>query len=790
MRNPQTYYNCKPQRNMKISLVLSILFFANMALFSQNSFQITGRVLDKESQNPIEYCNISIISKNSILAGGITDAKGYFKLELQKSNYKMVISYVGYKTDTFDLGFISSNRYLGNFELFVDNVSLNEVLILESKTNYKIDKTVITITDSERKQASELADLVEKIGGVSFDRINNKYSVDNSSTVKFLVNGIEKDNAYIQGINPLKIKLIEILRYPTGKYALENYSAVINIVTFTDYVGYDFLLEDMLIPNFRDVSKIANTNKANALFNYTINKTNLYIGINNNYNQYDLKRYSSLKNDSLEIITQSATQNSLRSNIISNELLAGGDFNLNPKNTISYEIKFLYPNENSNDFENEELFIDRANDSIILTRKLSQVSNIKNKRIYNVLLYRHQFDLNKEIQIQYNFNQGNKITEQSFGVDENLFLNRISTASTESYLSVDYNQAINNKLSTNLGGIQINSFLNSTSLLSDFKSSTNRTGLYSYFSYSFNNNFGLKIGYAFEYMILKNGLESNYYYILQPNLNFRLNLNKNITVRVIYNIETGYPSTNQILPSTLYLSNYFLIRGNSQLRPSYVHNVNTSINFFKNKLEISPYFRYSENLISERIYEQDSTFLVSYVNADFYIQTGVKINMSFPFFKNRLMLKTSFDLFESEISCGNDVNRILDWTANNQLIYNIPKFKTMFIVNHQKYIYKSLTINGYKSSGMDYWMLGTRNVLFKNRLTIMLMYTLPLDFLVSYEQKNYMTKEKTSNLEVNNLAVLKNLLMIKLTFKIGNGKQVKSIEKKLIQVESEDNKLF
>jgi hypothetical protein len=67
---------------------------------SAQSIRIKGQVIDATTQNPLPYANLSNLSSNS---GGITDAEGYFALELSSWSDQVVVSYIGYDSQRLQL---------------------------------------------------------------------------------------------------------------------------------------------------------------------------------------------------------------------------------------------------------------------------------------------------------------------------------------------------------------------------------------------------------------------------------------------------------------------------------------------------------------------------------------------------------------------------------------------------------------------------------------------------------------------------------------------------------------
>ncbi|RFZ94645.1 hypothetical protein D0C36_03630 [Mucilaginibacter conchicola] len=125
---------------MKIYLILIILLFPP-ALFAQIS--ISGRVLNQNDAKPI--ANASIFISNAT-TGSSTDAEGKFSLQnIKPGKYELVISAVGFETDTRPVNVSGTDVSLGDVRLFVKTNSLKEVVVTAKRDpnrqrNYELFK--------------------------------------------------------------------------------------------------------------------------------------------------------------------------------------------------------------------------------------------------------------------------------------------------------------------------------------------------------------------------------------------------------------------------------------------------------------------------------------------------------------------------------------------------------------------------------------------------------------------------------------------------------------------------
>ncbi|MDA3859810.1 MAG: DUF5686 family protein, partial [Melioribacteraceae bacterium] len=110
---------------MKIihSLFLVIILFPTL-LFGQ-VFTIDGSISDRKTKRPLAYANIQVLNTS---LGTSSNVDGKYLLRLKKGNYKLVASYIGYKSDTTSLH-VNMDIPI-NFKLSYTPVRLEEVTVL------------------------------------------------------------------------------------------------------------------------------------------------------------------------------------------------------------------------------------------------------------------------------------------------------------------------------------------------------------------------------------------------------------------------------------------------------------------------------------------------------------------------------------------------------------------------------------------------------------------------------------------------------------------------------------
>ena len=134
----------------RLSYLLIILFFSN----SVSQEFVDGKILFSENNNdyPIEGASINWLDTNK---GTISDEKGLFKLERHLDNDLIVISYIGFKSDTISVKNIKS---ITHYMTISEDNSLDEVVVSKRRNSaqrtYLMPQNIINISEEELLKAA------------------------------------------------------------------------------------------------------------------------------------------------------------------------------------------------------------------------------------------------------------------------------------------------------------------------------------------------------------------------------------------------------------------------------------------------------------------------------------------------------------------------------------------------------------------------------------------------------------------------------------------------------------
>jgi hypothetical protein len=113
---------------------------SQMALSEVRDVTITGKVIDKDVNLPLEYATIAFFSKkeNKIVGGGITDPEGNFSIQIPSGTYDISVEYISYKTKTIPNRTLTKDSDLGVLGIAIDIEALGEVEVIAERTTVEI----------------------------------------------------------------------------------------------------------------------------------------------------------------------------------------------------------------------------------------------------------------------------------------------------------------------------------------------------------------------------------------------------------------------------------------------------------------------------------------------------------------------------------------------------------------------------------------------------------------------------------------------------------------------------
>jgi outer membrane receptor protein involved in Fe transport len=248
--------------------------------FSQH--KITGKVLDKDTNQPLEYATVVLKNETTgTVTGGITTENGDFSIKAKKGIYEISIEFLGFEPVVFKSKTVSSDTNLGTISLITDSNNLDAVEIIAEKSTVEIrlDKKIYNVGKDMTVKGGTAADVLANVPSVTVD-IEGAVSLRGNENVRILING--KPSTFASGADALKqlpadaIQKVEVITSPSARYDAEGTAGILNIVLRKGKaLGFNgsFTLNTGIPTNFG-----ASTN-----LNYRTNKVNYFTTIGYNY---------------------------------------------------------------------------------------------------------------------------------------------------------------------------------------------------------------------------------------------------------------------------------------------------------------------------------------------------------------------------------------------------------------------------------------------------------------------------------------------------------------------------
>lgn len=118
-----------------------------------------------------------------------------------------------------------------------NTIHLQEVVATADMVRRNAGTETVFVTDSLRKGTVNAIQMLAKIPGVTTDWTTDEIKIGKDKDIPIIINGKEAKREYAVNLNPKRIKKVEILRYPAGKYS--DYPVVLNFELADDYTGWD-----------------------------------------------------------------------------------------------------------------------------------------------------------------------------------------------------------------------------------------------------------------------------------------------------------------------------------------------------------------------------------------------------------------------------------------------------------------------------------------------------------------------------------------------------------------------
>ena len=114
---------------MKIKSIFIFLVFITASSYSQNYFQITVKIIDKKTKEPLSFSSVYVSGEKYL--GSISNELGDFIIKIPKglSVDSLHVSFVSYKPNSFSIQDLNDDTIFNLIELEGKSILLNEYIV-------------------------------------------------------------------------------------------------------------------------------------------------------------------------------------------------------------------------------------------------------------------------------------------------------------------------------------------------------------------------------------------------------------------------------------------------------------------------------------------------------------------------------------------------------------------------------------------------------------------------------------------------------------------------------------
>ncbi len=230
------------QKIINRSIILFFFLFLGIFAQAQNSFKISGKLVD-ENKQPVPLATVALLKSadSSVVTGALSDDKGGFVFTLSTSSkYKIKVSTVGYE-EVFSKEFIVNETVpfvkVPDLTIKQKTTQLKDINITSTRSSVElaIDKKVYNVDKNIMATGGNATDILRNIPAVNVD-IDGNVSLRGSNQITVLIDGKisgltgSNRQAVLEQIPAGTIESVEVITNPSAKYDAEGMGGIINII--------------------------------------------------------------------------------------------------------------------------------------------------------------------------------------------------------------------------------------------------------------------------------------------------------------------------------------------------------------------------------------------------------------------------------------------------------------------------------------------------------------------------------------------------------------------------------
>ncbi len=654
-------------------------------------------------------------------------------------------------------------------------VNLKEAVVVADMINRNASKETVYITDSLRKGTSSAIQLLSKISGITTDWGTDEVNIGKDKNVPIIVNGKEVKREYAISLNPKRIKKVEIMRYPAGKYS--DYPVVLNMELANDYTGWDVNTFSRNLYSFKN--KHSNRETIGANFTYTYPKVNLYGSLNFTHRQmYDVSGYEYSNMSDVVIKSEAVDYRkpnmSMRNNMGSFSF--GTDFSLPSNQTLSAQIWIEKKGAKQNDlfsvFDKEDAYelnsIDDFNTDDYTVGLFYKGKCIKNLNLMAELMY-NRYDIQEDRIYRNNNNfvmnpyKGEKDYWRYYFSANYTVNSKLSLLADYTYIWKDYTNSDRDE------NVEL------------YRSKETRSKLMGAIFYQPSRKFNALLGSHLLMVKDENMLTttSEKHTSWMPLFKAYWKPVKWMYFLYNYFCDVEYPNLDQLSTVKWQVNDVLWHRGNAELKPRIMHYSELSINFV-NIIKINYMYKQSKDEIIDYYLQEDKTYQTQ-TNSN-YKHNYLGVEGDYHLGKNlELSVVASYQWYHRYLK--EDTKHFgRTWYLDTQFLWNVPNTKMSFMASYFLRHDKFPLLQGKQYNEEEKLLIGTSYSLLKGKLPISLSVGIPTALI---SKKTY-TKINLPNFTYQTFGdnrVNAFIAQISIKYSLGKGRTTRQDNSKNIDIE-------
>ncbi len=278
-----------------ITTLLSLWLLCTAA--GAQSGALSGRILDFETQEGIEYASISLynLSDSILVDGTITDEMGIYTFTgLPQKQMYLIANFLGYEPYHSAPFSVTAKTTLDDISLGLNQTNLNEVVVTgrAATSVHKLDKQIYDASQFQNAKGGTASDVLRNLPSVTVNSFG-EISVRGATGFLVMINGKPiqgPPSLILQQISANSIDDIEVVTAPSAKYDPDGNAGIINIKTRVATTDGTYLVANILA-GLPSIEPYSNKNKtprygADLTFNHRQGKWDVSAGLD--YRRYDI----------------------------------------------------------------------------------------------------------------------------------------------------------------------------------------------------------------------------------------------------------------------------------------------------------------------------------------------------------------------------------------------------------------------------------------------------------------------------------------------------------------------